>query len=95
MRGKSGEKRSVRFYPISVIVDEDCRPCGHKCVYGEERPVAVARGRRGADMEEDEEEEVWSDSSSDLFELESLAVVGGFRDELPVYETTRFKGIFA
>ncbi|CAO2841976.1 unnamed protein product [Amaranthus hypochondriacus] len=26
--GKS--TRSVRFYPISVIVDEDSRPCGHK-----------------------------------------------------------------
>lgn len=23
-------KRSVRFCPVSVIVDEDCRPCGHK-----------------------------------------------------------------
>ncbi|XP_044464811.1 protein BIG GRAIN 1-like C [Mangifera indica] len=28
-----GMKRSVRFYPVSVIVDEDCRPCGHKCIY--------------------------------------------------------------
>lgn len=28
-----GIKRSVRFYPVSIIVDEDCRPCGHKCVY--------------------------------------------------------------
>ncbi|KAK2652390.1 hypothetical protein Ddye_012246 [Dipteronia dyeriana] len=26
----NGMKRSVRFYPVSVIVDEDCRPCGHK-----------------------------------------------------------------
>uniref|UniRef100_A0A6P3YQA2 protein BIG GRAIN 1-like A isoform X1 n=1 Tax=Ziziphus jujuba TaxID=326968 RepID=A0A6P3YQA2_ZIZJJ len=25
-----GTKRSVRFCPVSVIVDEDCRPCGHK-----------------------------------------------------------------
>ncbi|KAJ6696146.1 PROTEIN BIG GRAIN 1-LIKE B [Salix koriyanagi] len=30
----SGVKRSVRFYPVSVIVDEDCRPCGHKSLYG-------------------------------------------------------------
>ncbi|KAH7572087.1 hypothetical protein ACOSP7_015101 [Xanthoceras sorbifolium] len=29
----NGMKRSVRFYPVSVIVDEDCRPCGHKCIY--------------------------------------------------------------
>ncbi|XP_044472378.1 protein BIG GRAIN 1-like B [Mangifera indica] len=28
-----GIKRSVRFCPVSVIVDEDCRPCGHKCIY--------------------------------------------------------------
>ena len=28
-----GKKRSVRFCPVSVIVDEDCRPCGHKCTY--------------------------------------------------------------
>lgn len=32
-RLRSGDKRSVRFYPVSVIVDEDCRPCGHKCLY--------------------------------------------------------------
>ncbi|KAI7987657.1 Protein BIG GRAIN 1-like A [Camellia lanceoleosa] len=29
----SGVKRTVTFYPVSVIVDEDCRPCGHKCIY--------------------------------------------------------------
>ncbi|XP_074332820.1 protein BIG GRAIN 1-like B [Apium graveolens] len=32
----NGVKRSVKFYPVSVIVDEDCRPCGHKCIYEEE-----------------------------------------------------------
>ncbi|KAF7843576.1 protein BIG GRAIN 1-like B [Senna tora] len=32
--------RSVRFYPVSVIVDEDCRPCGHKNLHQEERPIA-------------------------------------------------------
>ncbi|KAG5219123.1 hypothetical protein OIU76_026599 [Salix suchowensis] len=34
-RGKpsNATKRSVRFYPVSVIVDEDSRPCGHKCIY--------------------------------------------------------------
>ncbi|XP_015083886.1 protein BIG GRAIN 1-like B [Solanum pennellii] len=25
-------KRTVRFNPVSVIVDEDCRPCGHKSI---------------------------------------------------------------
>lgn len=38
-RGKHGKssngetRRSVRFHPVSVIVDEDCRPCGHKSIY--------------------------------------------------------------
>ncbi|KAL0380562.1 UNVERIFIED_CONTAM: protein BIG GRAIN 1-like A [Sesamum angustifolium] len=34
-RGKSsgGAKRSVRFFPVSVIVDEDCQPCGHKYLH--------------------------------------------------------------
>ncbi|KAK7311954.1 hypothetical protein RJT34_10451 [Clitoria ternatea] len=30
-----GVKRTVRFYPVSVIVGEDSRPCGHKCLYEE------------------------------------------------------------
>ncbi|XP_021276954.1 protein BIG GRAIN 1-like C [Herrania umbratica] len=29
----NGKKRSCRFCPVSVIVDGDCRPCGHKCIY--------------------------------------------------------------
>ncbi|PSS15483.1 Protein BIG GRAIN 1-like [Actinidia chinensis var. chinensis] len=28
-----GSKRCVRFFPVSVIVGEDSRPCGHKRVY--------------------------------------------------------------
>lgn len=35
-RGKqsnNGGKRTVRFYPVSVIVGEDSRPCGHKSIY--------------------------------------------------------------
>ena len=42
-RGKlsnNGAKRSVRFYPVSVIVDEDSRPCGHKNLYENEQTVA-------------------------------------------------------
>lgn len=37
-RGRSSNdvKRSVRFYPVSVIVDEDCQPCGQKSLYKEE-----------------------------------------------------------
>ncbi|KAL6559995.1 hypothetical protein OROGR_005112 [Orobanche gracilis] len=29
-KSSNGAKRSVRFSPVSVIVDEDCQPCGHK-----------------------------------------------------------------
>lgn len=91
-----GGKRSVRFCPVSVIVGEDSRPCGHKCLYDSNLaavagpPPGVARRveelLRG--LEEDEEEEAMSDSSSDLFELENLTAIGQFPDELPVYETT-------
>lgn len=51
---------------------------------------------RRMEMESDEEddEDESSDASSDLFELENLAAAAvppgaGYRDELPVYETTR------
>ncbi|XP_062087779.1 protein BIG GRAIN 1-like B [Humulus lupulus] len=44
-RGKfsssSGAKRSVRFCPVSVIVDEDCRPCGHKSLHEEQESTAA------------------------------------------------------
>ncbi|XP_010917139.2 protein BIG GRAIN 1 [Elaeis guineensis] len=91
-----GGKRSVRFCPVSVIVGEDCRPCGHKCLDDDDLappppPVVVARRveelLRGLEKEE-EEEDAMSDSSSDLFELENLTAIGRYRDELPVYETT-------
>lgn len=37
IRSAAKANRSVRFCPVSVIVDEDCRPCGHKNVYEEEK----------------------------------------------------------
>lgn len=48
-RGKSvtgGAKRSVRFYPESVIVDEDCRPCGQKSLYEEEKVQITEKNER-------------------------------------------------
>ncbi|WCJ42752.1 Protein BIG GRAIN 1-like B [Euphorbia peplus] len=42
----NGGKRSVRFYPVSVIVDEDSRPCGHKSIYEDDpglMPFSVPR----------------------------------------------------
>jgi hypothetical protein len=32
-----GMRRSVTFYPTSVIVDEDSRPCGKKCLHRMEK----------------------------------------------------------
>jgi hypothetical protein len=150
---RNGVKRSVRFYPVSVIVDEDCRPVGHKSLYDVEESSlksvslstawkigkspsrkiddelkyqVVEKSRRieevarvflkdyhqnkkkndvikiGAggkyndrfedeDEDEDEDDDAASYSSSDLFELDHLAVIGKDRrysEELPVYETT-------
>ncbi|KAB2080003.1 hypothetical protein ES319_A05G040700v1 [Gossypium barbadense] len=41
-RLRNGVKRSVRFCPVSVIVDEDCRPCGQKCLYEEQDSSSVS-----------------------------------------------------
>ncbi|XP_004510437.1 protein BIG GRAIN 1-like B [Cicer arietinum] len=132
---RSGAKRSVRFCPVSVIVDEDCRPCGHKNLHeGEKGLVAnnssIYDGKRrseelrlhvmqesrrveelardllknyqkknGMDFnmqfeneEDDDDDDGASCSSSDLFELDNLSVIGieRYREELPVYETTHF-----
>lgn len=38
----AGVKRSVRFFPVSVIVDEDCRPCGHKSLHGDHQESTAA-----------------------------------------------------
>ncbi|KAI4316481.1 hypothetical protein L6164_024459 [Bauhinia variegata] len=148
-KARNGVKRTVRFYPVSVIVDEDSRPCGHKCLYQEEdsnlmpmsvptawkigrsptkkndqelkfpimektRPVEEAareflkeyyRNQRKSDLslknlpisrnieeeeDEDDDDDAASYASSDLFELDHLAIIGNGRysEELPVYETT-------
>ncbi|XP_072973375.1 protein BIG GRAIN 1-like [Typha angustifolia] len=78
----AADKRTVRFYPVSVIVDEECRPCGQKRIHGGEAMEAkkkvedMMRIHRFDAEEEEEEEEEDSDASSDLFELENLAVIG-------------------
>ncbi|KAE8658157.1 zinc finger family protein [Hibiscus syriacus] len=131
----NGTKRSVKFCPVSVIADEDCRPCDHKCIYEEDprltssstvqknlkvssrteelkkKEYAVSskaidyvrsyqrRGIGKLDLrgfieendDEDEEDDALSCSSSDLFELDHLIGIGRYREELPVYETTRLK----
>ena len=134
----NGVKRTVRFYPLSVVVGEDCRPCGHKRVCEEEGKVAKAsksptknnaveksrvveeaareflekyhRNKKKNDLvlkdlnlpistkinaneddvDNDDDDDGASCASSDLFELDHLAVFGNGRycEELPVYETT-------
>ncbi|OMO67228.1 hypothetical protein CCACVL1_20695 [Corchorus capsularis] len=55
----NGKKRSVRFCPVSVIVDEDCRPCGHKSIYHEDDPSlmptskTVQKSVKGSSRKED------------------------------------------
>ncbi|KAL0330659.1 UNVERIFIED_CONTAM: protein BIG GRAIN 1-like B [Sesamum angustifolium] len=107
---RNGVQRSVRFHPVSVILDEDSRPCGHKCIYGEDsarsplppnaleelklsireknRKVEEAAqnalkgylNKRGDDfsmfrkIHDVDEDDGMSDSSSDLFELDHLAL---------------------
>ncbi|KAK6911880.1 hypothetical protein RJ641_023973 [Dillenia turbinata] len=90
--GNGVAKRSVRFYPMSVIVDEDCRPCGHKTLYSEsdephnhtnfldkfERKIRheYEDDEEDEDDEEEEDDDAFSCSSSDLFELDNLSTLG-------------------
>ncbi|XP_050364451.1 protein BIG GRAIN 1-like B [Argentina anserina] len=145
-RLRNGVKKSVQFYPVSVVVGKDCQPCGKKCGYEEQdahpMPVTVPtawkigraqtikteeeivklrvleKSRQAEDAareflkdhrrnqvkneslfnrdydnhDDDMDDDAASCSSSDLFELDHLAVVGKERylEELPVYETTLF-----
>ncbi|XP_038903204.1 protein BIG GRAIN 1-like B [Benincasa hispida] len=104
-------KRSVRFCPVSVIVDEDCQPCGRKILHKLEEPIMkkgnlksyrnfeTEKVKTEHEMkinyeldEDDDDDDALSCSSSDLFELDNLSVIGieRYREELPVYETTHF-----
>ncbi|CAL0319091.1 unnamed protein product [Lupinus luteus] len=85
----NGAKRTVRFYPVSVIVDEDSRPCGHKSLY-EEKELQLQQ-KKSNFFPTRIDDDAASDSSSDLFELDHLTVFGDddrYFEELPVYETT-------
>ncbi|CAK9324722.1 unnamed protein product [Citrullus colocynthis] len=106
-------KRSVRFCPVSVIVDEDCQPCGHKILHKLEEPIMKKGNLKSYgnfetekvktehemktnyedEEDDDDDDDALSCSSSDLFELDNLSVIGieRYREELPVYETTHFK----
>ncbi|XP_057475182.1 protein BIG GRAIN 1-like A [Actinidia eriantha] len=74
----NGVKRTVRFLPVSVIVDEDCRPCGHKSIYQDnlakfgsqtneevkDLKVFVEKSRKIDFMDRNENDE-YDDSASD------------------------------
>lgn len=109
---RDGVKRTVRFYPVSVIVGEDSRPCGHKRLGEEKQPsrdfLRYTHMKRNNDLvfkdlsfsvhdddvddhdDDDDDDDASSYASSDLFELDHLAMFGSARycEELPVYETT-------
>ncbi|GFY95127.1 hypothetical protein Acr_10g0005120 [Actinidia rufa] len=127
-KSNNGMKRTVRFHPVSVIVDEDCRPCGHKSIYRDDTSMfrsntkgdlnlallektrnieeaardilkgyakndKVIRSKNAyKDEEEEDDDGLGSDSSSDLFELDHLTFICNnktrYCKELPVYETT-------
>ncbi|XP_076918784.1 protein BIG GRAIN 1-like A [Bidens hawaiensis] len=86
----NGVRRTVRFYPMSVIIDEDRCPCGEKLICGEPDLMKVNAttlmcGNRFGDSDDDDD--IPSDVSSDLFELDHLSIMNEC-DELPVYGTT-------
>ncbi|XP_023735818.1 protein BIG GRAIN 1-like A [Lactuca sativa] len=98
----NGMRRTVRFYPESVIVDENSRSCS-KNVRGEQdfqkfqwqkteksnlRQIPTIQNDN--EEEDDEDDDMASDTSSDLFELDHLNVFKNdqYCEELPVYETT-------
>ncbi|XAR69953.1 hypothetical protein NMG60_11001739 [Bertholletia excelsa] len=77
---------------------DDWEACGGKNIYEEAASEIAKEGSYGTNgvvmMNKDEEDdEVSSDSSSDLFEIDHLGFigedVGRYREELPVYGTTR------
>ena len=124
-KSSNGIKRTVRFYPVSVIVDEDCRPCGEKSLHEDKTRLKSVKHVKNSINEDvnsglnDDNRRIseatrnllknyrkkvecefasiiskeygdisyndMSDSSWDLFELDNLK----YREELPVYETTR------
>ncbi|KAF6140554.1 hypothetical protein GIB67_006001 [Kingdonia uniflora] len=132
----NGVKRTVRFYPVSVIVDEDCRPCGQKSLFEGDPPrnrnqsyqtdfsardfntfrdiyevealkfereerkkkfeeIARDIAMRDVVYDDEDDDDVASCTSSDLFELDNLSPIRieRYREELPVYETTHLSGI--
>jgi len=106
-KSNNGVKRSVRFYPVSVILGEDSeqqhqsstvRKITRNSSVKELKninTVVMAKERfydNGEDEDdEDEDDDALSCSSSDLFELDHLVGGARYQEELPVYETTNLE----
>ncbi|CDY10614.1 BnaC03g70000D [Brassica napus] len=84
-------KRSVRF-----LMEENRRviEAAKELIrtYQKNKDVVNIIGKEEEDDDEDDDDDGASCASSDLFELDHLSVIGigSYREELPVYETTRF-----
>ncbi|KAG7564260.1 hypothetical protein ISN44_As10g010300 [Arabidopsis suecica] len=115
-------ERSIRFYPVRVTIDGDCRDSVHKNITREKKQIPEFTAKKSIKEEiktkdhhteftcitrkiglkdfvrsnkyegKEDDDDVWSYSSSDLFELDSYRIgMGRYLKELPVYETTDFK----
>lgn len=81
-------RRTVRFLDTDV---EATPPASRRVQVGVVHLEQMLLRRMEMESDDDDDEDS-SDASSDLFELENLAAVApaaAYRDELPVYETTR------
>ncbi|WVZ55665.1 hypothetical protein U9M48_006298 [Paspalum notatum var. saurae] len=91
-------RRTVRFVDSDADAPAAAPPAERRRVQVgvvELERMLLHRMEVDSDAEDDEDEEDSSDASSDLFDLENFAgapdaaAAAAYRDELPVYETTR------
>ncbi|GLT49707.1 hypothetical protein SLA2020_232460 [Shorea laevis] len=62
----NGAKRSVRFWPVSTIVDEDCRPCGEKSLHETEQSTVTTSRNRDLELRIMEENRRVVEAAKDL-----------------------------
>ncbi|KAJ7951542.1 Protein BIG GRAIN 1-like [Quillaja saponaria] len=82
---RSGTKRSVKFCPVSVIVDEDCRPCGQKNL-PEDEPNFIAAMAANATIRSTSNEELKFRVMQESHRVEQVA-----RDLLKNYQKSNVK----
>ncbi|KAK3150633.1 hypothetical protein QOZ80_3AG0235700 [Eleusine coracana subsp. coracana] len=89
-------RRTVRF--LDADVDATAERRNRMQQVGVVHLEQMLLRRMEMESDDDDDDEDSSDASSDLFELENLSAVApaagaAYRDELPVYETTRVRSI--